>query len=250
MDLSRKPLLGHLEELLSRARRSFLWVSVGFGLGYSVSAKLLRFLEEPLLARLPAGSRIVFSSPFEKFWVHIRLSLFVGVFLVLPLLIWEVGAFMGPALSRLERRRLASLVVAAGLAFAAGLGLGYQFVLPAIIEAFLNFGGDISSAFPWITLSSYLNTTLGILLFSALFMEIPVFMIFLSAWGWVEPASWARSRKVALVANALVSAILSPPDVLSMLIMMLPLQILYECGIVGARMAKWKGHEKPSPSRI
>lgn len=246
MDLSRKPLLQHLEELLTRARRAVLWVGLGFGLAYTASSRLLAFLEAPLLSRLPEGSRIVFTSPFEKFWVHIRISTLVGVFLVLPLLIWEVAGFLGPALSNREKRRIQSLLLASGLAFFVGIYAGYQFVLPPIIHAFLSFGGDVSSAFPWITLASYVNAALGILLFTALFAELPVFMIFMARWRWVSAGTWAGQRRMAFVINAVLSAILSPPDVMSMIMMMVPLQILYECGIVGARVAEWKAHEKVS----
>jgi sec-independent protein translocase protein TatC len=79
---------------------------------------------------------------------------------------------------------------------------------------------------------------------TSLLFEIPLVMVFSSFWGWVSPQTWAKGRKTALVINSLVSAVLSPPDLMSMLIMMAPIQLLYECGVWFSRLAKWNSDEK------
>ncbi len=179
-----------------------------------------------------------------------RISLIVGSVIVSPFLLYEIFSFVGPALKRFEKRRIAFLGSNFVMVFLLGLVLGYYFVLPPIMKAILDFGGG--AELPFLTLSIYINTVLGILIAVGLFLELPVIMVYLSFWGWVDVGFWKKGRRVAIVANALVSAILSPPDALSMLMMMIPLHILYECGILGARVAQWfldgKVKDKPAHS--
>lgn len=241
MDEAKRPLLSHLDELFRRVRRSIFYLFGGFVLGYIGSARMVDALERPILARLPEGAHLVFTTPFEKFWVYMRISLICGLVLVIPAVGWEVGAFIGPGLKRLERRRIAWLIASFGIVFFLGIWVGYRFVLPPLIEAILHFGS--ASVVPFLTLSSYVNTTLGVLLATALFLEVPVFMVHLSSWGWVDAKVWSQGRRLSIIANAVVSAILSPPDPASMLIMMIPLQLLYEGGILGAYVAQWLRHD-------
>ncbi len=236
----KRPLLSHLEELLFRARRILIYIVLGFMGGYAVSERLVSELEAPILARLPEGAKLIFTTPFEKFWVYMRVSFIAGVVLALPLVVYEIVAFVTPGLRGRERRRMLSLLVVFSIVFFTGCYLGYRFVLPPLIQAVLNFGS--ASIAPFLTLSSYINTTLGVLLFTALFMEMPVIMIFASLWGWVDAGAWAKGRRLAIVGNATLAAILSPPDPMSMMVMLLPLQLLYEGGILGARVAQWTSH--------
>lgn len=237
------PLLEHLTELVKRLRRIATWVFIGACVGYYFSPRWVALLQEPLLAKLTDG-KLVFTTPFEKLWVYLRIAMIGGIAMVLPLIGFELASFVKPGLNVSERRKSKWLILSTTIAFVVGVFLGYRFVLPAILEAVLKFGNG--TELPFLTLSAYVNTALGILLFCALFMQIPVWMWHLSAWGWVEAGTWAGGRKTALVVNAVVSAFLSPPDAVSMLLMMLPLQVLYEFGILGARVAQWLGNEKKS----
>jgi len=240
----KKPLLAHLDELLVRGRRSALWLLLGFIVAYVFVDKAVFLLEEPLLSRLPPQAHLVFTTPFEKFWVYMRIAMIMGTILVLPLVGWEIAAFFGPGLHSGERNRVKWLLFSTALVSILGVILGYLYVLPPIINAVLHYGGDLSREVPFLTISSYINAVLGILLLSAIFLEIPVLMFHLSAWGWVSMFTWAKGRRIAFVLNAVLSAILSPPDILSMVVMMIPLQILYECGILGARVAQWRLNDR------
>ncbi|MBS1984560.1 MAG: twin-arginine translocase subunit TatC [Bdellovibrionales bacterium] len=242
--MARRPLLAHIEELLIRLRRSLFWVLLGSVGGYLLSNQAMRALEQPLLDRLPAGGHLVFTAPFEKIWVYMRVSLYIGIAFVLPALAWEAAAFAGPGLKRHEKRRIATFVALFTVFFVLGLALGYRYVLPVVIDAAVRFGGGFEQ--PFLTLSSYINVSIGVLLFSALMLEIPVVMTHLSGWGWIKAESWGRWRRFALVVNAIASAILSPPDAMSMIVMMIPLQLLYESGIWGARVAQWWFYEPSS----
>jgi sec-independent protein translocase protein TatC len=145
-------------------------------------------------------------------------------------------------LKPIEKKRIAWLTLSVYLAFVVGVVLGYFFILPAVLDAIVRFGSEREQAL-W-TLSAYINTALGVLIVSAVFMEIPVVMLHLTSWGWVDLHVWTKGRKIALVSNAVVSGILSPPDLMSMVVMMIPVQLLYEAGILLARVAKWVKNEK------
>lgn len=242
--LRRQSFGAHLEELLVRVRRALYWIIAGSLAGYAVSGRVLGLLQAPLVTRLPEGGHLVYTQPFEKIWVYLRVSLVVGICAVSPFVAWEIGQFLVPALKPGHRRRVFVFLGVFGLVLYAGGVAGYLWTLPWVIQEALRFGEPGVS--PFLTLSSYINMALGVLLFSALLVEIPIVMAFLSGWGWVAARVWSKGRRPAFVANAIVSAILSPPDALSMLLMMVPVQLLYECGVWGARMAEWARHETPA----
>lgn len=238
-------LLSHIDELLKRLRRSVVWLVLGLGIGYYFAAKGVFLLEEPLLLRLPEGAKIVFTTPFEKFWAYLKVAALIGVAAVLPILGWEVASFIGPGLKKNEKRHIAWLITSFGIVFILGLYCGYRFVLPPLIDAVLQYGG---TEFPFLTVSAYVNAAIGVLIFTALFLELPVIMLHLTGWGWVHAATWAKGRRLAFIANAVVSAILSPPDIMSMVVMMIPLQILYELGILGARIVAYCSPKNSTPA--
>lgn len=245
----KRPFIEHFEELMVRLRRSFVWIIFGTLVGYAFAGRAVHWLQLPLLAHMPEGGRIIFTTPFEKIWVYMRLSFILGIVAVFPLIGWEVGSFLAPGLRPIERRRIVYFILSFLVFFVAGILLGYRYSLPLILNAAVRFGGDTYEV-PFLTLSSYINVCLGILLCSALMLEIPVIMAYLSGWGWVNSSVWKKGRRISIVVNAVVSAFLSPPDAMSMLIMMVPLQLLYESGIWGARMAEWLFYERAPSQEI
>lgn len=242
--MEAKPLLTHLDELLLRTRRIFIWAFIGCTFTYFYTTELLDFLWAPSSDVLVMSKNLVFTKPFEKIWVLIRLSFISGVILMSPFIGYEIIAFIKPALTEKERRRSQTLLFSITVSGILGVIVGYKYILPLIIKAVLRFGGDNIMAL--FTVSSYVNTALGILLLSGLFFEIPVIMLHLTSWGWVGPKTWSKGRKIALVINSIVSAVLSPPDPMSMIIMMIPLQILYEAGIQLSRMADYRREKEHS----
>jgi len=240
---SRQPLLDHLDELLKRGRRIVIWIFLGAIVGYLFSSDMVKLIERPILLYEGEGApKLIFTQPFEKFWVYLRISFISGMLFVIPFVGWEIAQFVGPGLKKIEKKRIIFLTVSTYVAMLLGVVLGYLYVLPAVIEVVVKFGSDFVFA-QW-TLAAYVNTAIGILLLCAVFMELPVVMVHLSAWGWVDPHQWSKGRRLAIVANAVISGILSPPDPLSMLTMMVPVQLLYEGGIFLAYMARWIGHGK------
>ena len=243
----KKPFGEHLDELFVRARRSFIWLILGCGVGYLCAEVFVKVIEAPIHDLVAVDGlkapKLISTMPFEKFWVFIRVAVTSGLFFVVPLIGREIAAFVSPGLKANERRRIWWLTISIYVVFMLGIVIGYQFVLPMVLKAIMRFGSGGNEDPMW-TISAYFNSAMGILVVSALLLELPVVMTHLSAWGWVEPETWAKGRRISIVINAIVSGVLSPPDVASMLAMMIPVQILYESGILFSRVAKWASHDK------
>ena len=239
-DEKREPLLQHMSALGRAIRNTIFWIFLGAGLGYIFSGEILSWMTEPYSKVLGGDESLVYISPFEKIWVHLRVAMWAGVFLVLPGIYYSFYGFFKPALLKSERKGLHFFCFLTFIVCIIGAYLGQQFVVPLLLKALVNFkdAGEIAT----ISLGAFINMALGVIIATALLLELPLLMFQLSFMGWVTPQNWREGRRVAIVVNSAVSAFLSPPDVLSMVILMLPIQILYECGILASRMAEWKGH--------
>lgn len=207
-----------------------MWIVLGAAVGYYFADIIFEGLKAPVEVFLGASNPLVFTRFFEKIGVLFRIALIAGILFASPFLGFEVLAFVKPALKEVERKHVKSLIVSLVICFITGSLVGYKYILPLVIKTVLSFGN--ADLVPMLTVSSYVNAAIGIVLMSALFFEIPAVMFNLSLWGWVKSASWAKSRRISVVLNAIVSAFLSPPDPWSMLLMMIPLQVLFECGIL------------------
>lgn len=229
----REPILSHVHELLRRMKRALVFFVLAFGFGYASSETVLKWIMIPIKAYLPEGSKLVYTQPFEQVFVLMKMSLVIATVVSLPMFFLEIFYFLKRGLKRKEAFRVWTTCVGAWVLGILGIYWSYHQLLPKILSIVLSYQTlDVS---PVISLSYYVNASLGLLLVGALFFEIPFVMILTSLWGWVSPDFWSRSRRYAIVVNAVVSAILSPPDLPSMLVMMVPVQVLYEIGHLGAR---------------
>ncbi len=240
--MDRMPLLAHFDALFKAFRKSFLWLIVGCALGYASADFLFDGLKAPVLEFMGAGDHLVVTRFFERIGVLIRISMISGFLVASPFVGYEVFQFVGPALKEHERARVKTLISSLVLCFIAGCYCGYRWILPFIIKAVFNVGR--SELVSMLTVSSYVNAAIGIILLSALFFEVPAIMFNLSLWGWVSSSKWKQNRRISIVVNAVVSAFLSPPDPMSMILMMLPLQLLFEVGIVMATLAEKYSNNK------
>ncbi len=230
------PLLSHMDELFKCVRKSFLWIIVGCSIGYYFADFLFDGLRAPVDALLTDGSRLVVTRFFERIGVLLRVSVIAGLLLSSPFVGIEIFNFVKPALSLAERSRVRTFIFSFVSCFIVWSTVGYYWILPFVIKTVFSVGNvEIVSM---LTVSSYVNAAIGIILLSALFFELPALMFNLSLWGWVPLERWKKSRRISIVINAIVSAFLSPPDPLSMLLMMVPLQILFEFGIFLAFIAQ------------
>ena len=228
------PFLDHLEELRSRILRSLGALVVAFGAGFWIVQrfKLVNFLQGPIQPYLTDGKLTVLS-PTDPVMITFKLAFVTGLVLASPVIIWQIWAFLSPALYEKERKALVpSLFVGLGL-FLLGCTFAWVFVVPKAISVLLTFQeGAFNLMF---TYDAWFSFVLQILLALGISAELPLLLIILTALGVTTPGALNRFRRVAIVLSCIAGAILSPgTDMVSMLMMTVPLILLYEVGIAGS----------------
>jgi sec-independent protein translocase protein TatC len=228
------PFLDHLEELRSRILRSLAAVVVGCAAGLWLVQRfqLVSLLKKPIAPYL-TGGKLVVTSPTEPVMIVLKLGLLVGLVLASPIILWQTWAFLAPALYAREKRALVpSLFVGLAL-FLAGVVLAYLFVVPQALRVLFSFQTEAIA--PFITYDAYFGFVLQVTLALGLSFELPLVIIILSWLGVVGPAELNHFRRYAIVLAFIAGAILSPgADVLSMVMMTVPLLLLYEVGFAGS----------------
>ncbi|MEO5666700.1 MAG: twin-arginine translocase subunit TatC [Bdellovibrionota bacterium] len=237
----REPLLKHMQELFVSIRWFIIFIFIGAGVGYVFSESIVVWLKEPFVAVMGNSAGLAVINAFDKVFVKMRVALWSGILFAAPGLYASIYYFVKPALLKRERRMLNVMLGVVLVVFWGGLFFGQAYTVPVLLKAVM--GLISSNEVSMLGLSSYINVTVGAMIATALLFELPVMMFFLSYAGWVSSRVWSSSRRGAIVANAVVSAILSPPDVVSMLVMMVPIHVLYEVGILVSRMAEWRRNE-------
>jgi sec-independent protein translocase protein TatC len=235
---TRMPLWRHLEELRGALFRSVLVLMAGVVLCYCYSDRIVLFLERPLLRLLPEGkAHLYFTGITDKFFVYLKVSVLAGTVLVSPYLLYELWKFVRPALYETEKRFAFPFLFCGTSAFALGVSFGYFVVIPYGYKFLIEFGSPTDQAL--ITLTEYFSLTLKLLFGVGLVFELPVLIVLLSKLGIVEAQTLVRYRRHAFLILAILSAIITPsPDAFTMVLMLIPLLLLYEISILGAR---WVG---------
>ncbi len=228
------PFLDHLEELRSRILRSLAAIIVGFGIGlWAVQQfELVTVLKAPIAPYLLDGKLIV-TSPTEPVMIVFKLGFIVGLVLASPVLLWQLWAFLAPALYEREKKALVPALFVGMLLFLTGAVLAYLFVVPQALRVLFSFQSEAIS--PFITYDAWFGFVLQVVLALGISFELPLVMIILSWLGVVGPGELHRFRRYAVVCAFIAGAILSPgADLLSMLMMTVPLIFLYEVGVAGS----------------
>lgn len=226
------PFLDHLEELRWRILWSVLALIacaiIGFWL--VVEFNVLGVLIQPVRPYLPDG-KLIYLSPADPFMLTLQLALVIGLLMALPIIIYQLWAFIAPALTKEEKRAIVPALYLGLVLFCVGVVGAYVYVLPPTLRFFSMF--QVENLSPNLTANGYLGLVTKILLaFGALF-ELPVVVLVLSALGLVT-SKWLRAkRRFAIAGGALIAALITPGDMVTLtLFMMLPLMALYEFGIV------------------
>jgi len=224
-DLDRNEVFDKLEGLRGALIRIFLIVGALTAVSFFFWKEALHFLQKPL--GLPL---IMYSLP-EAFIGSLRLALFMGIFLSVPFIFNGLWAALSPLLSASFPQRYSLLIVLSGTAlFYGGCFFCYFFVLPVGINFLITYGSE--NLQPMIGLAKYLSFSVGLSFAFGLIFELPLIMLILGRAGLVGYQVLAKNRKYALLINSVMSALLTPtPDAYTMLLMMIPMQILYELSI-------------------
>lgn len=226
-------LLNHLLELRRRLLRSVLVVAVVF-LALSLQANpLYHFIATPLLAVLPQGTQMIATAVAAPFMVPLKLAFFVSILVVLPYLLWQLWAFVAPALYRHERRLLWPLLFGSIFLFYSGAGFAYAVVLPLTFQFMV---GTLPTGVMMATdISSYLDFIITMFLSFGAAFQLPLLQAMLCRSGVLSVQNFRNKRPHFIVLAFVIGMLLSPPDVLSQVLLAVPLCLLYEAGILLAR---------------
>jgi len=227
------PFLDHIEELRWRILYSLAAILGGTVLGWVLvqHVDVLALFMRPIAPLVPGG-RLMFTSPTEPFFITLKFAFGTGVLLASPIVGYQIWAFLSPALYPRERRLIVPALPVGVLLFVAGAAAGYAWVLPRALRVLFSFQRDVLQ--PIITADNYFGFAAQIVIAFGLITELPLVVVILAALGIVTPEFLARNRRYAIVLAALVAALLSPPDAVSMLLMLVPLWLLYEVSILCA----------------
>jgi sec-independent protein translocase protein TatC len=230
------PFLDHLEELRWRIIWSLAALVVGLIVGFVLVVKLqlIRILQAPI-APLLAGNKLVITSPGDSFSISLSAAMIVGIIIASPVIIYQLWAFLSPALHRHEKKVVIPVIVGAVGLFVAGVALAYFFVLPMVLRFLLTWQAE--SFEPMITASGYFGLVMTLALTFGAAFELPILILALAALGLVTPQFLARFRPYALVLTFVVSAFVTPGDILlASLALTAPLYLLYELSVLLTRI--------------
>jgi len=233
----RMSTIGHLEELRKRVWIAILSVLVGMGISFSWADQLIEWLKLPAGEALP---ELVFLSPAEALMAHFKMAGVAGVALAMPVLLYQLWAFIRPGFSDRENRYAFHFILWGSLCFAGGLAFAYWALLPISLKFLLNFGTE--SLRPLISISHYLGFTAGILLACGLVFEMPLAVFLLTKMGVLTPQRLLKSWRMAVLGMAVAASILTPtPDIINMLLLFVPLLVLYELSVFVSWLALPRG---------
>lgn len=226
-------LLDHLVELRARLLRAIAGLLAVFVLLLPFANDLYARLAQPLLDQLPAGGQLIAVAVASPFLAPLKLAFFVALVVAMPWLLYQLWAFVAPGLYRRERKLALPLLASALTLFNAGCAFAFYLVLPAVF-AFLAKVTPAGVAM-MTDINAYLDFVLVIFLAFGLSFELPVALVILVLLGWVTPKQLREARGYAIVGIFIVAAIITPPDVVSQLLLAIPMVLLYELGILAAQ---------------
>jgi len=238
------PFTDHLEELRKRLIRSFIAVAIGFALSYGFKEKIFDVLIHPLISVMPADNKMIFTGLPEAFFTYLKVAFLSGLMAASPVIIFEFWMFVSPGLYKKEKTLLIPIILLSSIFFLGGALFGYFIVFPFGFKFFLGFANENIQAFP--SMREYLSFASKMLLAFGLVFELPLVITFMARLGIVSVDFLKKNRKYALLLFFAGSAILTPPDVVTQVMMAFPLMLLYEVSIFGARIFGKKKPEEES----
>jgi sec-independent protein translocase protein TatC len=228
----KMPFLEHLGELRVRIVRALYGLLAGTAIALPFSQTLVDWLARPV-TRL--GYELVFTAPAEAFWVQMKVGLICGLFLAAPVILWQVWAFIAPGLHQDEKKYAAPFVIIGSLMFLAGGAFSLFVVTPYALTFLLGYARP--GLKPMITIQNHIDFLLKFTVAFGAVFELPLALTLLSRMGVVSARALARHRKYAILGAFVAAAVLTPtPDAFNQALMAGPLIILYEVGIVCARL--------------
>lgn len=233
---TEQPFVQHLVELRDRLIKS----SLAVGLAVAVlalfpgPAALYDLLAAPLVATLPKGATLIATSVISPFLVPLKIMLMAAFLLALPVVLWQLWAFVAPGLYSHEKKLVLPLVISSSVLFFVGVAFCYFFVFGQVFKFIQSFAPKAITAAP--DIEAYLDFVLSMFLAFGMAFEVPIVVIVLARMGIVSIEKLKAFRSYFIVLAFVVAAIVTPPDVVSQLALAIPMCILYELGIWAAQI--------------
>lgn len=232
--MSDMPFLDHLEELRTRLLKIVVAVGICVAIGFLLVIKFdfIALLERPILPYL-MGRKLIFTHPGDSFSIVMQVSFGVGFALAAPVLLYQLWAFLSPALYKHEKKVVIPLLFAATCLFLMGAALAYFFVLPFALKFLMEF--QTAALEPMITARDYFDFATSLALSMGAVFELPILLVGLTALGIINPSQLRQYRRHAMVAAFAAAAIITPGDLITTTVMLFaPLYALYEVSIIAS----------------
>jgi sec-independent protein translocase protein TatC len=236
MDGSEQPFVSHLIELRDRLIRAVIAVGVCFLVLaiYPTPSVLYDWLALPLVQHLPKGATLIATNPISPFMVPIKVTMLAALMLALPVVLYQIWAFVAPGLYAHEKRLVLPLIISSTVLFFAGVAFCYFFVFGKVFTFIQSFAPKSITAAP--DIEAYLSFVLNMFLAFGAAFEVPVVLVILARMGIVSVDKFKSFRSYFIVVAFVIAAVITPPDVVSQLSLAIPMCLLYEVGIWAAQL--------------
>src|SRR6201985_2324845 len=240
---TEQPFVAHLIELRDRLVRSIIAIGVVFAVlsFFPGPAALYDLLARPLVAQLPQGSHLIATNVISPFLVPLKITLLLSFLVALPVVLYQLWAFIAPGLYTHEKRLVVPLVVSSTVLFIAGVAFCYFFVFGRVFHFIQSFAPKSVNVAP--DIEAYLGFVLTMFLACGATFEVPIVVVVLARMGVVSVAKLREYRGYFVVIAFCISAVITPPDMVSMLALAIPMCLLYEVGLWAAAMTVKKPAE-------
>lgn len=233
--------LSHLIELRQRIVRSALAVLIVFLPLTFFMKQIFDLLSRPLMVALPSGTKLLATGVIAPFMVPLKVTLFISFLLALPFVLWQAWAFVAPGLYKHEKRLAGPIIVSSVIMFMLGIAYCYFVVFGFVFKFIAGFAPESVNVAP--DIEAYFSFVLGMFLAFGITFEVPIIVVLLARFGIASVARLRQVRPYVIVGAFVLAAVFTPPDVLSQLLLAIPLCLLYEAGILCARFV-----ERPAPA--
>ena len=243
IDQSQAPLLDHLIELRARLLRAIAAVVLAFGVCLYFASDIFGFLIRPLTKAFPPGEgKLVYTKLYEAFFVEIKVALFAAFFISFPVIANQLWAFVAPGLYAKEKKAFLPFLIATPVLFTLGAALAYYFVMPTAFKWLLGFQGEKGGldieALP--AAGDYLGLVMQFILAFGISFLLPVLLLLLNRAGIVSRKQLIGLRRYVIVVLTGIAAVITPPDLLSQILLLIPLLLLFE----GSLLVMWLGERR------
>ena len=256
VESNKMPLIEHLIELRNRLLWSIGALVVGFVLCYLVAEEMYRFLVQPLadLMEGQPGRRMIYTALHEAFFTQLKVAFFGSVCLTFPIVAGQLWIFVAPGLYKQERRAFLPFLLATPVLFVMGAALVYYLIFPLAWQFFMSFETPASAGTLAIVMepkvNEYLSLVMKLIFAFGLSFQLPVVLMLMARAGMVTSKGLAEKRKYAVVLTFATAALLTPPDVISQIGLGVPILLLYEISILGAKLVEKKRAEREADDEI